>query len=47
LVLVTHEHNLAERCGQRLVIAAGRQVAPATDVADVTDVTDFTRGSTA
>jgi putative ABC transport system ATP-binding protein len=26
-VLVTHEHNLAERCGQRLVIAAGQQVA--------------------
>ena len=41
LVLVTHEHNLAERCGQRLVIAAGRQVAPATDV------THVTRGSTA
>lgn len=41
LVLVTHEHNLAERCGQRLVIAAGRQVAPATDV------THVTRGSAA
>jgi putative ABC transport system ATP-binding protein len=26
LVLVTHEHNLAARCGQRLVLAAGRQV---------------------
>ncbi|MDC0089589.1 ABC transporter, partial [Porticoccaceae bacterium] len=26
LVLVTHEHNLAARCGQRLVIAAGQQV---------------------
>ena len=25
LVLVTHEHNLAARCGQRLVLAAGRQ----------------------
>ena len=44
LVLVTHEHNLAERCGQRLVIAAGQQVA---GVADVTDVTNATRGSAA
>jgi putative ABC transport system ATP-binding protein len=26
LVLVTHEHNLANRCGQRLELAAGRQV---------------------
>jgi putative ABC transport system ATP-binding protein len=26
LVLVTHEYNLAARCGQRLVLAAGRQV---------------------
>ena len=26
LVLVTHEHNLAARCGQRMVLAAGRQV---------------------
>lgn len=26
LVLVTHEHNLAARCGQRLVLAVGRQV---------------------
>jgi putative ABC transport system ATP-binding protein len=25
LVLVTHEHNLANRCGQRLELAAGRQ----------------------
>jgi len=27
LVLVTHEHNLANRCGQRLTLAAGRQVS--------------------
>ena len=26
-VLVTHEHNLANRCGQRLTLAAGRQVS--------------------
>ena len=26
LVLVTHEHNLAARCGKRLVLAAGLQV---------------------
>ncbi|MDP6198291.1 MAG: ABC transporter ATP-binding protein [Porticoccaceae bacterium] len=26
LVLVTHEHNLADRCGQRLHLAAGQQV---------------------
>ena len=26
LVLVTHEHNLANRCGQRLELAAGRQL---------------------
>jgi len=26
LVLVTHEHNLAARCGQRMVLAAGQQV---------------------
>ena len=26
LVLVTHEHNLATRCGQRLVLTGGRQV---------------------
>ena len=44
LVLVTHEHNLAERCGQRLEIAAGQQVA---EVTDVTDVTDVNRGSVA
>ena len=29
LVLVTHELNLAARCGQRLVLAAGQQVAQA------------------
>ena len=29
LVLVTHELNLAARCGQRLVLAAGQQVAEA------------------
>jgi putative ABC transport system ATP-binding protein len=29
LVLVTHEHNLANRCGQRLELAAGRQVTRA------------------
>jgi len=23
---VTHEHNLAARCGQRMVLAAGQQV---------------------
>ena len=44
LVLVTHEHNLAERCGQRLEIAAGQQVA---EVTHVTDVTDVNRGSVA
>jgi hypothetical protein len=44
---VTHEHNLAERCGQRLEIAAGQQVAEVTRVTDVTDVTDVTRGSAA
>jgi putative ABC transport system ATP-binding protein len=26
LVLVTHEHNLAARCGQRMVLSAGQQV---------------------
>lgn len=29
LVLVTHEHNLANRCGRRLELAAGRQVTRA------------------
>jgi putative ABC transport system ATP-binding protein len=47
LVLVTHEHNLAARCGRRLEIAAGQQVANVINATNVTNVTDVTRGSAA
>jgi putative ABC transport system ATP-binding protein len=44
LVLVTHEYNLSARCGRRLEIAAGQQVA---NVINATNVTNVNRGSAA